>query len=134
MWKCEKCQRLFAKNNQSHSCKTYPFDEHFKNKESQRELFNTYIEYVRQNVGNFKLEAVPCCIHLVNVSTFSAVWILKDKIRIDFMASEKLTSKRISSIEQPSANRYVHYLEIENVEDLNEELLSWLRSAYYLKS
>jgi hypothetical protein len=70
----------------------------------------------------------------VNTYTFSAIWILKDKIRIDFMAPERLTSKRISRIEQPSANRYVHYLEIEKEEDLDNELLSWLKQAYFLKS
>lgn len=134
MWKCNKCHRSFAKNNQSHSCVVFPLEEHFKNKENQREFFNHYIDFIRKNIGDFKIEAVPCCIHLVSTYTFSAVWVMKDKIRIDFMLPDKLTSKRITKIEQPSANRYVHYLEIEKEEDLDEELLNWLKQAYFLKS
>jgi hypothetical protein len=134
MWKCNSCHREFAKKNQSHSCKTYPLDEHFKNKENQRALFNAYIAYIRKNIGEFKIEALPCCIHLVSTYTFGAVWILKDKIRIDFMTPEKIASKRISRVEQPSANRYVHFIEIEKMEELNEELLNWLKQAYFLKT
>ncbi len=134
MWKCEKCCRTFAKNNQSHSCKTTTLDEHFQNKEDQRELFNSYIDFVRKNVGDYKIEAVSCCIHLVNTYTFSAVWILKDKIRIDFASPEKIRSNRIIKTEQPSTNRYVNYLDIEKTSDLNEELINWLKQAYFLKS
>ncbi|HOY46357.1 MAG TPA: DUF5655 domain-containing protein [Candidatus Dojkabacteria bacterium] len=134
MWKCDKCCRSFAKNNQSHSCRTSTLDEHFQNKEDQRDLFNSYIDFVRENVGDFKIEAVSCCIHLVNTFTFSAVWILKDKIRIDFASPEKLSNTRIFKTEQPSANRYVHYLDIETKDNLNEELINWLKQAYYLKS
>lgn len=134
MWKCNKCHRLFTKVNQSHSCVIFPLDEHFKNKENQRNLFNTYIDFVRLNVGDFKIEVVPCCIHLVSTFTFSAVWIMKDKIKIDFMLLEKLSNKRIIKIEQPSANKYVHYLEIENENELDEELINWLKQAYFLKS
>ncbi len=134
MWKCGKCCRSFAKNNQSHSCTSYTLDEHFKNKGDQRDLFNAYLDYIRKNIGDFQIEAVPCCIHLVNTYTFSAAWILKDKIRIDFMSPEKIINKRITKTEQPSANRYVHYLEIEEIEDLDDELANWLKQAYFLKS
>lgn len=134
MWKCEKCQRTFTKTNQLHSCRTYTLDEHFKNKENQRELFNAFRDFIEQNVGKFKIEAMPCCIHFVNTFTFSAAWILRDKIRIDFMLSEKLDNKRITRIERPSANRYVHYLEIEDPKDLDEELSQWLKKAYFLKN
>lgn len=134
MWKCDKCHRSFAKVNQSHSCVIYSLDGHFKNKEKQRGLFNVYIDFVRKNVGDFRIEAVPCCIHLVSTFTFSAVWIMKDRMKIDFMLPEKLASKRITRTEQPSANRYVHYLVIKNKNDLDKELLGWLKQAYFLKS
>jgi len=112
----------------------YSIDEHFKNKESQRKLFNYYMEKIKQNVGDFKIEALPCCIHLVRNFTFSAVWVKKDRLRIDFALSKKLTSKRFTDITQISANRYVHYLEILDEKGIDEELLSWLREAYILKS
>lgn len=134
MWKCNNCHRSFAKVNQSHSCVVYPLDEHFKNKENQRDLFNAYLEFVRKNVGEFKTEALPCCIHLVSTFTFSAAWILKDKIRIDFATSNKIDNERIYHVEQPSTNRYIHYLEISTENDLDEELANWLKQAYLLKS
>lgn len=134
MWQCETCKRSFAKTNQSHSCVSYSIDEHFKNKEQQRPFFNRYVDFVKKNVGDFNIEALPCCIHFVSTYTFAAAWILKDRIRIDFMTPQKIDSKRIVHIEQPSANRYVHYIEVKTVEDLDKELCNWLKQAYFLKT
>lgn len=134
MWKCPKCNREFAKENQSHSCVIYPLEEHFRNKENQRKFFDKYIDFVRKNVGDFKIEAMPCCIHLVGTYTFSAVWILKNKMRIDFMLPDKLSNARIIKIAQPSTNRYVHYLEVVDERDFDDELANWLKKAYFLKS
>lgn len=134
MWKCKKCCRSFAKTNQMHSCKVYPLDEHFKNKENQRPLFDSFTNFIKENIGDLKVEALPCCIHLVSSYTFSGVWILSDKIKIDFMLPEKIENSRFIKIEQPSTNRYVYYVEISKASELDDELLAWLTKSYFLKT
>ena len=84
MWQCPKCKREFIKKNQSHSCVIYPIEKHFKGKEYSKDLFEKLINAIKKNIGEIKIESLPCCIHLVSSYTFSGVWLLKDKIRLDF--------------------------------------------------
>lgn len=134
MWQYSTCKRKFTKNNQSHSCVVYPIENHFKNKEYQLNLFNEIVKFIEVNIGDFNIESLPCCIHFVNNYTFAAVWIKKDKICMDFTLPKKISDKRIQDIQQPSANRYVHYVDIYNSDDLDKILLNWLNIAYFLKS
>lgn len=61
MWTCPKCKREFSKTNQSHSCKVYPLENHFKGKEQVgKPLFDAFVEKVRQEVGPVKIDSPKC--------------------------------------------------------------------------
>ncbi len=135
MWTCKKCNREFIKTNQSHSCVVYPIDNHFKGKgEKSKFLFNALVKSIKDNIGKLKVEALPCCIHIVSHYTFCGVWILKDKIRLDFRVDYQIVSKRFVKVEKLSANRTLYFVEIKEVDDIDSELLGWLRDSYNLKS
>ena len=71
---------MFKKENQVHSCTVSPLDNHFKGKEDvARPLFKKLKERVEKNIGAFRVESLPCCIHLVGTHTFAAVYALKKK-------------------------------------------------------
>ncbi len=129
-WKCPKCKRGFAKENQSHSCRIYPLENHFKNKEHAKELFNVLIEMMRKDVGKFIIDSPECCIHLVRNTTFAAVYALKDRIRLHFVLDYK---KKINGAKEPfkmSANRYLYSLDILDKKDINKEILNIIKEAY----
>jgi hypothetical protein len=130
LWTCPKCGRQFAKSNQSHSCKIFPLEKHFEGKEMGHQLYTTLKKAVRKNIGPFKADSVECCIHLVKTSTFAAVKILRDKIRVDFTLTHKVKNKRLVPLEQMSAHRYLYYLDINSTEQIDEELTGWLKEAY----
>jgi len=131
-WKCAKCKREFAKKNQSHSCSSYPLENHFKGKEYAKELFTLLKDRIEAGVGPLKIESLPCCIHLVSNYSFGAVWAMKDKIRIDFRTDFRIESKRIWRMIQMSANRYLYYFEIKDKKEIDKELLDWIKKAYSL--
>lgn len=134
MWTCKKCNREFIKNNQSHSCVVYSIDNHFQGKgEKSKTLFYALTESIEDNVGKLKIEALPCCIHLVSHYTFSGVWILKDKIRLDFRVDYEIKSKRFVKVEKLSTNRILYFVEISNEENIDSELLGWLKDSYNLR-
>ncbi len=135
LWTCPKCKRQFEKKGQTHSCTVYPLDKHFKGKEEvARPLFNKLKNKIEKNIGPLKIESLPCCIHFVSSYTFAAVYALRNKIRIHFTLDYKLDSPRIDKFNQMSAKRYLYSIDIEKEEEMNEELISWLKQAYNLKN
>jgi len=132
LWKCPKCKREFAKKSQSHSCASYPLENHFKGRNFAKGLFTHLKNKIEVSVGPLKIESLPCCIHLVSNYTFGAVWAMKDKIRIDFRTDFKIESQRIWKMIQISTNRYLYYLEIKDKKEIDNELLGWIKKAYDL--
>lgn len=132
MWKCPKCGREFNKEKQSHSCVVYPIKNHFKDKEKGQHLFELLVKKIEKEIGEVKIESLPCCIHFVSSYTFSGVWISNDKIRIDFRVDYQLKSKRVVKEVRLSKNRTIYYIDIESEEDIDKELLKWIKDSYHL--
>lgn len=130
LWKCPKCGRQFERRGQSHSCKSFPVEQHFKGKPGGKLLYEKFKRVVRSQLGSFKIESLECCIHFVSTFTFAAVKIFKDKINVDFSLSRKIKSKRIAQYLQISANRYLHYIDIHTEDEIDEELIEWIEEAY----
>ena len=84
--------------------------------------------------GTLKIEPKKTSIHLGNRFGFAGVYTRKDYINLEVHLNHKLTSKRVSKIEQASANRFHHTIRINSVKDIDKELLGWLKEAYDLKA
>ena len=133
MWQCPKCNRRFKKNNQTHSCKTYTQEEHLKNKDSSlKELYLELLNVIKTHVGTYNLDPIHCCIHLVTQSTFIAIKLQKSDLKIDFVSKEPIASKRIIRHETYSTNRTNNTLKISKLEEIDQELIDWLKEAYML--
>ena len=133
LWTCPKCGRKFEKNNQLHSCNFFLLNKHFENRELAKNLFKKLKKDIHKYVGPFKIESLPCCIHLVSTFTFAAVYALKDRIRIHFTLDHRLESYRIDKCFHVSTNRYSYSIDIENEKEIDEELIRWLKQAYNLR-
>jgi hypothetical protein len=134
LWTCPKCKRQFERQGQSHSCKPYPLEKHFENKPAGKILYEKFRGAVKREVGSFKIESLECCIHFVSTSTFVAVKILRDKIRVDFSLSRKIINKRIAQNMQLSANRYLYYVDISSKDEIDKELIGWIWEAHEIKN
>ena len=93
-------------------------------------MYKKFLRSVKRQVGAFKIESLECCVHLVSTFTFAAVKIFKDKIRVDFSLSRKLKNKRIADTVPMSAHRYLYVVDIMNEEEIDEELMRWIREAH----
>ncbi|SDN10132.1 hypothetical protein SAMN05421813_14118 [Daejeonella rubra] len=133
LWKCPKCGRQFERPNQAHSCKTYPLELHFKGKDASRIIYENLYEKIKKVLGFYKVESLECCIHFVSTSTFVAVKILKHKLQIDFSLSQELKNKRFVKAIKLSEHRFLYLLEITNEEEIDNELVNWIKEAHELK-
>jgi len=86
-----------------------------------------------QKFGPLKIEPKKTSIHLGNRFGFAGVYTRKNYINIEVHLNHKLTSKRVSKVEQASANRYHHTIKLAAPDEVDGELLDWLKDAYDLK-
>ena len=86
-----------------------------------------------QKFGALKIEPKKTSIHLGNRFGFAGVYTRKDYINLEVHLNHKLTSKRVSKVEQASPNRFHHTIKLSSGKDIDKELLGWLKEAYELK-
>ncbi|HTR29690.1 MAG TPA: DUF5655 domain-containing protein [Puia sp.] len=83
--------------------------------------------------GPLKIEPKKTSIHLANRFGFAGVYTRKDYINLEIHLNYKLTGRRVSKVDQASSNRYHHTIKLTSVNDVDKELLDWLKQAYDLK-
>ncbi len=71
-------------------------------------------------------------IHLDHRTGFAGVYTQKNAINLNFRTSSRIDNPRISKVEQFSAKRYMHTIKLRDPDDIDAELLGWLKSAYDL--
>jgi len=130
LWTCPRCGRQFGRRGQAHSCRAYNLENHFEKKPESKLLYEKLKQALKQYVGPFKVESLECCIHFVRTYTFAAVIVLKNKIRVDFSLSRKMRNKRIVKSGPLSANRYVYFVDVSNENEIDEELLQWIKESH----
>jgi hypothetical protein len=134
MWICDKCKRIFEKTNQPHSCHRIPLEEHFKNKEKARELFDYLVETINEKVGKCQIVSLPCCIHLFGKYDFLAILPKKERLEIRFGLDRKIDSSKLIQAIPVSTRSLKNCIEIGSVEEVDEELIKWLNESYKSKN
>lgn len=129
LWTCPKCGRQFERKGQTHSCRTFPLEQHFEGKPAGKRLYEKLKEAVKKQLGNFKIESLECCIHFVSTFTFAAVKIFNEKIQVDFSLSRIIKNSRIKQPFKMSAHRYLYYVDIEKEADIDTTLMEWIQEA-----
>ena len=130
LWQCPKCGRLFRHKNQSHSCVSYSIEGHFQGKAPYlKEIFDYLLEKL-QCFGTVRVDAVKSSINLAGKSHFGGIHVLKESLNLGFLLTKRLDNKRVFRIENVGENRYGHHVKLTGKDDINEELLGWLKQAY----
>jgi hypothetical protein len=134
MWTCTRCQRIFKKAEQPHSCKNIPFEEHFKNKTKAKELFDYLLKEIDEKVGKTKIISLPCCIHLFGNYDFLATLPKRNSLEVRIGLDRVLDSPILIQSVQTSANSYKNCFEVSSEKEIDNELISWIKESYFLKT
>jgi hypothetical protein len=133
MWQCPKCDRIFDRKDQPHSCETKPLGEHFKNKKQAKLIFDSLFDRINSDVGECKVISIPCCVHLYGKYDFLAALPKKDRLEIRFALSRVLDSPRLGQSVKVTTHSYKNCIDIHALEELDKELMAWVNEAYHLK-
>jgi hypothetical protein len=134
LWACPRCGREFAKRNQWHSCLAYDVDGHFAGKDPRlREIFDLLVAKMEE-FGPLRFDAVRRTINLIARHHLGGVEVQKKALRLGFLHDEPLESERFVRVARLGPHRVGHTVKLHSVDDVDDELLGWLKKAYELQS
>jgi len=130
MWKCPKCGRRFANRNQSHFCSRYTLRERLAGKSpSAVALFRKFAKLVKL-CGPVRVVPEKTRIAFQVRMSFAAVSLRRDRIVGHVVLARRLENRRFTKIETISPRNHVHCFCFRAHEELDREVLGWLREAY----
>jgi Domain of unknown function (DUF5655) len=130
LWKCSECGRLFANRNQSHFCSTYTLREHLAGKTAPAvALFREFLRLLKC-CGPVRVVPEKTRIAFQVRMSFAAVSLRRDRIVGHIVLARRLENPRFTKIEYISPRNHVHSFSFYSREELDREVLAWLREAY----
>jgi hypothetical protein len=87
---------------------------------------------VLHSFGPFQEEPKKTSIHLVHTSGFAGIHPRKSFLYLNVRMARPLQTERVAKSEQVSKNRYHNEIKIASADDIDAELIDWLREAYAL--
>ena len=131
LWSCPKCERQFANRNQEHSCVRRTVEDFLKGKGTRgRTLFAALTE-AGLAVGNVTLAPAKTRVGLQARMIFASINRLSnDRLDAHVVLSRRLDHPRFYKIETISPRNHVHHFRISHVDEVDSEVIGWLREAY----
>ena len=87
---------------------------------------------VLHSLGPFQEEPKKTSIHLVQSSGFAGIHPRKSFLYLNLRMNRPLQGERIAKSEQVSKNRYHNEVKITSPDEVDAELIGWLKEAYAL--
>lgn len=133
MWTCPKCGREFKRRDQPHSCRLISTGSLFEKRPVVlKKLYDQVLKHVRK-LGSYREETVPPdVIFFKTNSTFLEIKVKKDHLDIGFYLEKLENVSPVSKYLQTSKNRVVHLVSVDQPEDINQQLLNWIKRSYQL--
>lgn len=107
-------------------------EQHFHGRTSNvREIYDTILSAAR-GFGRVDEDPKKTSIHLNRKTAFAGVRTRRDFLILTVKATDDINNGRIARSEQASTNRWHHEIKLASVNDLDNQLIDWLRDSYDL--
>ena len=135
MWTCPKCKRIFKRKDQQHSCKLISKESFFEKRPIRLKiLFDKIVKEVKKS-GNYREETVmQNVIFFKTKSTFLGIKVMKDYLIVEFFLEKLENVSPVSKYLQTSKHRVAHVVPVDQLEDINSQLINWMKRSYDLVS
>lgn len=131
LWTCPKCGRRFVGRNMWHACGPYSVEGFLAGKGPRaRELFDRFEELIAA-CGPYEVAPAKTRVAFMGRVRFAGVTAVSERgITIAFGLPRALRSRRIRKTEEPAPGWHVHWMRVTSPEELDDEVLRWLRESY----
>jgi hypothetical protein len=106
--------------------------EHFEGREPSVKATYVKIVAAARKLGPFHEEPKKTSIHLARTTAFAGIATRRSALILTLKSASDIASRRIVKRERASANRWHLEIRLERPEDVDRELISWLKAAYAL--
>ena len=129
LWTCPRCRRQFKNRNQAHSCGQFTVQQLLDGKPQEIvELYEGFDDLIRK-CGEVVVAPTKTRILFKVRTVFATVAVSKNWLDVVFVLGRRLKHRRIKKAQEEYPG-IVHFLRVENEEDLDADLASWLQEAY----
>jgi Domain of unknown function (DUF5655) len=129
LWTCPRCQRRFKNRNQAHSCGQFTVEQLIDGKPQEIvELFERLADVVHR-CGEVVVAPTKTRVLFKVRTVFASVAVSKNWLDVVFVLGRCLKHRRIKKAQEEYPG-IVHFLRIENEDDLDRDLTSWLQEAH----
>ena len=133
-WTCPNCNRVFSRNKQAHSCESFDLDPLFlKSAKGVRELYDILILKMKE-FGPLDIRIGSFGISLRNLSTFLHIIPEKNHLTLSFVRDEALDDFPVYQYYQQTSRKWSNLVKVESPEEIDNQLIGWLKDAYILCS
>ena len=94
-------------------------------------IYHRLLEALR-SLGPFQEEPKKTSIHLVQTLGFAGIHPRKSFLYLNLRMNRPLQGERVAKSEQVSKNRYHNEVKITSPDEIDAELIDWLKEAYAL--
>jgi hypothetical protein len=130
-WSCPRCGRRFAHKEQLHSHDTSDLDVHFADRPDRlRASFDKLIGSLPSDV---QIDALRTVIVLSAATTFSFITVQSRRLLVGVFLDRHLETPRVVRVEVVSPRKITSVVAVRGPDDVDDELLRWLRQAYELR-
>lgn len=131
LWTCPKCGAKFVTRNLWHSCGPWTVEGFLEGKGPRaRELFDAFVARVGE-CGPFELAPTKTGVGLMVRVRFAGVKRVSERgMTCGFWLKRRIESPRFSKVELIPPRDYIYTLRITSPDELDAEVLDWLREAY----
>ena len=131
-WRCPRCGRRFAHEDQFHSHDTVDIDAHFTGRPAHmRASFDRLIGSLPSGV---QVEALRSVIVLSAHTTFSFITVQSRRLLVGIFLDRQLDSPRIVKVDVVTSRKIANTVDVRGPDEIDDELCRWLREAYGLRA
>lgn len=132
MWICPECGRKFSRNKQSHSCIQYNPEILFIGKNPEiRDLYQVLIDRLKE-FGEIDVYSGKWNLTIRRLTTFLSVMVEKSHLTLVFISKVPIDEFPVYQSNHYSGNRFSNAVKIESEEEIDDQLIRWLKEAWEL--
>jgi hypothetical protein len=98
-----------------------------------RELYDSLVKTLQKEIKDYQIENKKTSVHMVAKSAFLGIHFMKSALVTNIVLNHPLDTKRLHKVEQISKSRFHNEIKLTSLDDINDELIQWIKEAYLLK-
>ena len=131
-WICPVCKKEFEQRMQPHTCARVPVDVHFQGKPPIIRMIYDRLIQEANRFGRITVNPTESSIEVKSSATFLTIRPLADRAEIEFFLRRVEDREPITSSTRISRERVLHTATLDNIMQVKERLVGWLRESYDL--